>query len=188
MARYSAHFFRGIAHAWGRQTVGMRDPVAPSNKSCQKPVNDLLFFFRILQLLLKYASGQKRFHVIRSDHLLDAPMLCGLAIENMLSGFPKFHTRHCSKVNVRKRTVDIDHRFQSRRANARPGQSRAPAKVVLSITPKRCHLDRLRRIPQSGRRRRSGEIPRMHPLRCRYKVFYPSCACYSPPPPPRCKS
>jgi hypothetical protein len=93
LARYSAHFFRGIAHAWGRQTVGMRDPVTPSNKSCRKTVDDLLFFFRILQLLLKYASGQKRFQIIRSDHFLDAPMLRGLAIEKMLSGFPKFHIR-----------------------------------------------------------------------------------------------
>jgi len=45
LARNGAHFFRGITHAWGRQTVGKRDPVTPSNKSFRKTVNDLLFFF-----------------------------------------------------------------------------------------------------------------------------------------------
>jgi putative endonuclease len=44
-----------------------------------------------------------------------------------------------------------------------------------------CHLDRSRRLPRSGSLRRSGEIPGMRPLRCRYEVFSPRPACYALP-------
>ena len=42
-----------------------------------------------------------------------------------------------------------------------------------------CHLDRSRGIPQSGRLRRSGEIPTVCPLPCRYEVFSRSSAFYA---------